>query len=119
MMLQITRHEAALSIAPITGAEIIVRKKARNRGAWGLCLTACHVYPSCSLKFGKRRRDLALDLDAINQEPVELCDPKDSIHRSIGITEGKSPLVGLNELLGQPRPSRPRERSGLMTRDGS
>jgi hypothetical protein len=45
-VLQVSVNEAPLAISPVSRPKIIIRKKARNRGARVLCLTAGHVYSS-------------------------------------------------------------------------
>jgi hypothetical protein len=99
--LEVTPDEASLAICEFPGPKVVLRKKAPNRETRVFRLTACHVYSSSLLKFGERRLDLALDLDAIDHEAVELSDRKDGIHRGIGIPKRKSPLVGLNKLFRQ------------------
>jgi hypothetical protein len=45
-VLKVSVNEAPLAIREIPRPKVVLRKKARNRGARVLCLTACHVYSS-------------------------------------------------------------------------
>jgi hypothetical protein len=51
-VLKVSVNEAPLAIREIPRPKVILRKKARNRGDWVLCLTACHLYPSSFLNLG-------------------------------------------------------------------